>query len=430
MLFDIDIVRQQFPALSLEDEGVPRIYLDNPAGTQVPLQVLNRMQNYLVHMNANHGGSFRTSRDSDRELENAHQGMADLLNAASGKEIVFGPNMTSLTYTISRALGRGFAAGDALLLTRMDHDANVTPWMQLAEDQGMEVRWLEFDAETYQYRMEDLERLLAPGDVKLAAINYASNCLGTINDVQEITRVAHQYGALVYVDAVQYVPHGITDVQALECDFLVCSPYKFFGPHQGVLWGRYDLLDKLEAYRVRPADGTPPGKFETGTQSHEGQSATLGVIEYLAWVGMMMEVETPHSNQHEPTSDSVKKTRRTQLCTAMTAICEYEKQLSTKLIQGLTRLPGVTIRGISDLDSLNKRVPTVSFTVAGHNPSKIADYLASKNIFVWDGHNYALEAVRVMGLEDKGGVVRIGPVHYNTMSEIDLLLETLEGLLR
>ncbi len=430
MTFNIDTVRQQFPALSLEDNGVPRVYLDNPAGTQVPQQVLNRMRHYLVHMNANHGGSSRTSRDSDRELEEAHQGMADLLNAPSAKEIVFGPNMTSLTYSISRALGRGFTARDVLLLTRMDHDANVTPWTQLAEDRGMEVRWLEFDAETYEYRMEDLERLLAPGDVKLAAINYASNCLGTINNVQGITRVASQYGALVYVDAVQYVPHGITDVQALGCDFLVCSPYKFFGPHQGVLWGRYELLDELEAYRVRPADENPPGKFETGTQSHEGQSATLGVIEYLEWLASHVGDEQPVWKQNHSTTGPGFYNRRERLCSAMSAIRKYETRLSYRLIEGLKQLPGVTIRGISDLDSLDKRVPTVSFTVEGQSPKTISEFLSTENVFVWHGHNYALEAVRAMGLEEKGGVVRVGPVHYNTLSEIDLLLEKLDCLLR
>mgnify|MGYP001163483786 FL=1 len=422
MPLDLELIRQQFPALALTDKGCPRIYFDNPGGTQVPQQMLDRMNHSLVHANANHGGAFRTSVDSDAILDDAHLGMADLLNAPSADEIVFGSNMTTLTFSVSRAIGRRLQKGDALLLTRMDHDGNIGPWLKLAEDLDLTVRWLEFDPESYEYRMEDLDGLLSSGDVKLAAINYASNCTGTINDVKTITQKVQASGGLVYVDAVQYVPHGPTDVQDLGCDFLVCSPYKFFGPHQGVLWGRLELLNQLEAYKVRPADEVAPGNFETGTQSHEGQAATLGTIDYLAWLGATMGTEFQ--------SDFPRFSgRRLQLHAAMQAMQQYEQELSSRLITGLQRFPGVVVRGLTAPADMDRRVPTVSFTAENQAPQKIAEALALQNIFVWDGHNYAVEAVRTMGLADKGGVVRVGPVHYNTVTEIDQLLNALEAIL-
>jgi cysteine desulfurase family protein (TIGR01976 family) len=330
--------------------------------------------------------------------------------------------MTTLTFSVSRAIGRRLQKGDALLLTRMDHDGNIGPWLKLAEDLDLTVRWLEFDPESYEYRMEDLDGLLSSGDVKLAAINYASNCTGTINDVKTITQKVQASGGLVYVDAVQYVPHGPTDVQDLGCDFLVCSPYKFFGPHQGVLWGRLELLNQLEAYKVRPADEVAPGNFETGTQSHEGQAATLGTIDYLAWLGATMGTEFQ--------SDFPRFSgRRLQLHAAMQALQQYEQELSSRLITGLQRFPGVVVRGLTAPADMDRRVPTVSFTAENQAPQKIAEALALQNIFVWDGHNYAVEAVRTMGLADKGGVVRVGPVHYNTVTEIDQLLNALEAIL-
>ena len=419
MAINVKKIREQFPALSLTDEGKARIYLDNPGGTQVPRQVLDRMERYLVHTNANHGGPFRTSVESDHVLEEAHQGMADLLNAESADEIVFGPNMTTLTFAVSRSIGRLLSRGDVILLTRMDHDGNIGPWLHLAEDLGLKVRWLSFDLETYEYDLDEAADLLKDGAVKLAAINYASNCLGTINNVKAITELAHQSDAMVFIDAVQYVPHGPTDVQDLDCDFLVCSPYKFFGPHQGVLWGKSELLEKLEAYKVRPADDNAPGKFETGTQLHEGQAGTLGVLEYLQWIGETMGSEF---QGYFPEFSG----RRMSLHAAMFAVQEYEQTLSRRLIDGLRSLAGVVVRGISNQNDFSRRVPTVSFTVKNQNPEEIALKLAEENIFIWHGHNYALEAIRMMELEESGGVVRIGPVHYNTVEEIDCALEVLK----
>ena len=419
MALNIKTIREQFPALALKDEGKARIYLDNPGGTQVPNHVLERMEHYLIHTNSNHGGPFRTSVESDKVLEDAHQGMADLLNAKSADEIIFGANMTSLTFAVSRSIGRLLKHGDAILLTRMDHDGNVGPWLHLAEDLGLEVKWLNFDLKTYEYDLEEAQSIFKDNNIKLAAINYASNCLGTINNVKALTEMAHLSDTLVFVDAVQYVPHGPTDVQDIGCDFLACSPYKFFGPHQGVLWGKAELLEKLEAYKVRPAENTAPGKFETGTQLHEGQAGTLGVLEYLEWLGETMGAEYL-ANFPEFSG------RRKKLHAAMLAIQDYEQTLSSRLIEGLQNLAGVDVKGISAVKDLARRVPTVSFTVKNQNPEEIAVKLAAENIFVWHGHNYALEAVRLLGIEEAGGVVRIGPVHYNTLEEIDRTLEVLK----
>ena len=419
MALNIKTIREQFPALALKDEGKARIYLDNPGGTQVPRQVLERMEHYLIHTNSNHGGPFRTSVESDKVLKDAHQGMADLLNAKSADEIVFGANMTSLTFAVSRSIGRLLKHGDVILLTRMDHDGNVGPWLHLAEDLGLEVKWLNFDLKTYEYDLEEAQSIFKDNNIKLAAINYASNCLGTINNVKALTEMAHLSDTLVFVDAVQYVPHGPTDVQDIGCDFLACSPYKFFGPHQGVLWGKAEMLEKLEAYKVRPADNFAPGKFETGTQLHEGQAGTLGVLEYLEWLGETMGAEYL---ENFPEFSG----RRKKLHAAMLAIQDYEQTLSSRLIEGLQNLAGVDVKGISAVKDLARRVPTVSFTVKNQNPEEIAVKLAAENIFVWHGHNYALEAVRLMGIEESGGVVRIGPVHYNTLEEIDRTLEVLK----
>ncbi len=415
MPLDISLIRARFPALALEDEGLPRIYLDNPAGTQVPHRVLDRMHHYLVHTNANGGGVFRTARDSDALLDEAHAAMADLLNAPSEREIIFGQNMTTLTFAFSRSLGRTMRPGDELLLTRMDHDANVAPWLMLAEDLGLVVRWLDFDPATYRYDLPALDDLLTER-TRLAAINYASNALGTINNVRAITERVHAAGGLVFVDAVQYVPHGPTDVQALGCDFLVCSAYKFFGPHQGILWGRETWLERLPAYKVRPASDALPVKFETGTLSHEGLAGTLGAVEYLADLGATMAAE--HHDAYAAFSG-----RRRHVHAALRAIAGYERILCERLVAGLQTIPGLTIHGLTDPALFDERVPTVSFTLDGHHPREVARRLADENIFVWDGDYYAREVIRRLGLHDRGGMVRVGPCHYNTLDEIDRLVE-------
>jgi cysteine desulfurase family protein (TIGR01976 family) len=411
MPLDIEKVRASFPSLFVKDDGAPRIYFDNPGGTQVPRQVIDRTSEYFTRWNANSGGPFRTSVETDRILDDAHAAMADLVGAASPDEIVFGQNMTSLTFAMSRTLGRRFRTGDRILVTRMDHDANVAPWLLLARDLGLEVDWLPFSTRTFRYEMERLDDLVGERTV-LAAVNYASNALGTINDVAGIARRVHAVGGLVYVDAVQYVPHGVTDVRGLDCDFLACSAYKFFGPHQGILWGREEMLGNLAAYKVRPASDDLPVRHETGTLSHEGMAGTAGAVDYLAWIGTTMAGADP--------SD-----RRSAIVAAMTAVAEYERDLCRHLVEGLGRIPGLRIHGITDPGEFADRVPTVVFEVGGHRPRDLNRALAAEGIFAWDGNYYALEVMRSLGFESRGGLLRVGLAHYNTEDEIDRVLDVL-----
>jgi cysteine desulfurase family protein (TIGR01976 family) len=410
MPFDIDQVRAQFPALA---SGA--VFFDNPGGTQVARQVVARMTDYLVRCNANHGGAFKTSIESDQVLEAAHAAMADFLGAGSPDEIVFGQNMTTLTFTLSRALARGLAPGDEIVITRLDHDANISPWLLAAEDRGAVVRWVDLRPEDCTLDMGDFESQISDR-TKIVACGYASNAVGTINDVQAVVGMAHAAGALCFIDAVQYAPHGPIDVQALGCDFLACSAYKFFGPHAGVLYGKYELLDSLRAYKVRPAEDRPPGKFETGTQNHEGQAGTLGAIEYFEWLAQMVRKEAAGGD------------RRSTLTAAMTALADYERGLCAQLISGLQTIPGLKIWGITDLARLAQRVPTVSFTLAGWHPRRLAERLAAENIYVWDGNYYALAVMERLGLEGQGGALRVGLAHYNTSEEIRRLIDVLAVL--
>ena len=285
MSLNTSLIREQFPSLDR-----PAVFFDNPGGTQIARQSAARIQQYLLECNANHEGAFPTSRQSDAILESAHAAMADFLNAARPEEIIFGANMTTLTLHISRSLARTLNPLDGIVVTRLDHDANISPWLLVAEDRGCNVTWVDFDLEDGTLKMEDFEEALETKP-KLVAFGYASNALGTINPVRKMTEMAHAAGALVYVDAVQYAPHGPIDVQDLGVDFLVCSSYKFFGPHAGVLYGRYDLLNELKAYKVRPATNSLPGKFETGTQNHEGIAGVLGALEYFEWIGKTFGAE-------------------------------------------------------------------------------------------------------------------------------------------
>ena len=408
--FDISASRSQFPALALTDSGRSRVYFDNPAGTQVPQQVIDRTVECLTAKNANLGGYFKTTMEAGALVDLAHQACADFYNAASASEIVFGQNMTSLTFHMSRCLGHKFKPGDEIVLSRMDHDANVAPWLLLAEDLGLVVRWMDFDPETYEFPDDALRKVLSE-KTRLVSLGLASNCTGTVNDVKHFAKEAKAAGALVYVDAVQYAPHYAIDVQDLGADILVSSAYKWFGSHQGVLWGREALLKETFGYKVRPAGDDLPHKFETGTLSHEGMAGTLGAIEYLEQFGKG-------------------ETRPQRIASAWKVMAEYEQVLTLRLIEGLMSFKGLTIRGITSGNAMHRRVPTVSFTLDGHQPSALAQDFARDNIFVWSGHNYAIEPINRMGLMDKGGVLRIGLAHYNTEAEVDALLSSLTRQIR
>jgi cysteine desulfurase family protein (TIGR01976 family) len=409
MSFDVAQVRAQFPALRSE-----AVFFDNPGGTQVAGRVVERMGDYLLRTNANHGGAFKTSAESDALVHEAHQAVADFLGAASANEVVFGANMTTLTFMLSRALGRRLGPGDEIVVTRLDHDANISPWLLMAEERGVTVRWVDLRPQDCTLVMKDFEAQITE-HTKLVACGYASNAVGTINDVRLVVELAHAAGALCFIDAVQLAPHAPIDVKSLGCDFLACSAYKFFGPHVGALYGRYELLDELRAYKVRPAPSDPPGKFETGTGNFEGYAGTLGALEYLEWVG-----ET-FGGQFAKEHGGRFRGRALKLKQAMSAIREYEKELSQALLDVLEETPGVTIHGITDRRRLAERVPTVSFTLKGHHPRQVAEALGKAGIYVWDGNYYALAVTERLGLEESGGMVRVGPVHYNTQAEIERL---------
>jgi cysteine desulfurase family protein (TIGR01976 family) len=410
-------IRPNFPSLSR-----PAIFFDNPGGTQIARQSLDRIQRYLLECNANHEGVFATSVESDAILAEAHAAMADFLNAAGPEEIVFGNNMTTLTLHISRSIARTFNPGDEIVVTRLDHDANISPWLLAAEDHGCKVTWIDFDVEDGTLKLDEFEKALQHKP-RLVAFGYASNALGTVNPVRRITEMAHAAGSLVYVDAVQYAPHGPIDVQSLGADFLVCSSYKFFGPHAGALYGRRELLEELKAYKVRPAADTLPGKWETGTQNHEAIAGVLGALEYLQWVGQTFGAE-----QAEGLRDRGYTGRRLDLKKGMTAIRAHEFELSRALLAVLDSVPGLRLYGLADPRRLDERVPTFSFRLEGKTPLEVAKALSKENIYVWDGNYYALAVTERLGVEETGGMVRVGAVHYNTLDEIARLGEVLKKI--
>jgi cysteine desulfurase family protein (TIGR01976 family) len=399
--------RNEFPGLSQRRDGITPIFLDGPAGTQVPQCVIDAMVRYLTHCNANHGGAFATSIESDRILDDAHAAIADLLNAPSPSEIIFGNNMTSLTFHLSRSIAKVLKPGDEVMVTRLDHDANVSPWVLAARDAGATVRWIDIHREDCTLDLASFRKQLSD-KTKWVAVGLASNGVGTINDVATITREAKRAGATVFLDAVHYAPHGPIDVQALGCDFLACSAYKFFGPHVGVLWGKRALLESLPCYKVRPSSNDLPGKWMTGTQNHEGLAGVVAAVGYLA------DLAAPGQ-------------RRERLRQAMIDIQSYEQTLSRHLLTGLAQRPRFRVLGVRDVNRLNERVPTISITAQDVSPQQMATYLAGRQIYAWAGNSYALEVSEQLGLEPHG-FLRLGLVHYNTTSEIDALLQALDEL--
>lgn len=407
-LLDTIPLRAQFPALQREVNGRTAVYMDGPGGTQSPQSVIDAMGGYLAYGSSNLGGPFDTSRHADEVNAAARAAMADFLNA-SPDEIAFGQNMTSMTFSVSRAIARTWQAGDEIVLTRIDHDANISPWLLAAEDRGVTVRWLDIDPADCTLKLENLPDLLNE-HTRLVAITYASNAVGSITDVARAVKMAQTVGAWTYIDAVHYAPHGLLDVKALDCDFLVCSVYKFFGPHTGVLYGKRKHLENLTAYKVRPAPASGPGKWETGTQSFESLAGVTAAIDYLAEIG------------------GSAGTRRERLVRAMERTQAYEAALSHHFLQGATAVPGLKIYGITDVERLDERAPTFALSLAGFTPQAVAAYLGEQGIFVWAGHYYAIAIMERLGLLDRGGLVRIGFAHYTTIEEIDRVLETLKQL--
>lgn len=403
--------RTQFPALSRQIDGRPPAYFDGPAGTQVPQRVIDAISHYLSTMNANHGGLFTTARESDALLDQAHQAAADFVGASDPCEVSFGPNMTTLTFALSRSLARTWQPGDEILVTRLDHDANFSPWVLAARDAGVTVKVVEILTDDCTLNLEDLRTKLSL-KTRLVAVGCASNSVGTINPVQQIATWAHQVGALVFLDAVHYAPHGLIDVAAWDCDFLACSAYKFFGPHIGIMWGRRKLLEQLVAYKVRPATDTLPGKWMTGTQSHEGIAGVLASIDYLADLGRTV------------TGQNILK-RREALKAAYHAIGEYEREQCRYLLDGLATRKEIKVWGITDPLRMHERCSTLAITHARLTASQLATALNDRGVFVWHGNYYALNLSEALGREPEG-MVRIGLVHYNTRQEIDRLLKALD----
>jgi len=412
--FDVDALRAEFPALALEQDDRPVAYFDGPGGTQVSRRVIDAVTRYYLTSNANDGGAFPTSERSDAIVAEARGAVADLLGAASPEEIKFGYNMTTLTFHISRSIGATLAPGDEILVTTLDHEANVSPWRRLADDRGLVVRTVDIHPADATLDLDNFDAVLGPR-TKLVAVGFASNAVGTINPVREIAARARAVGALTYVDAVHYVPHGPVDVRALGADFLVTSAYKWFGPHLGALYGRAEVLDALPAYKVRPAHD----RFQTGTQNFEGIAGTLAAVDYLRSVGRRY-------GQVEP--DASRSQGRAEILAAMQAIGAYELALVARLLDGLAAIRGVRVHGIADRARLAERTPTVAVTIEGVSPREAAGALARGGIFAWDGDFYAQALIERLGLYETGGVLRLGIVHYNTAAEIDRLLEALEGI--
>jgi cysteine desulfurase family protein (TIGR01976 family) len=411
---ELEWVRAQFPALEQKMEGQSVVFLDGPGGTQVPQSVIDAISDYLTSSNANLHGAFATSARTDALVARAREAAADFLGCRPD-EIVFGANMTTLTFAISRAIGRDLQPGDEILVTTLDHDANVAPWLALQE-RGVVVRTVDIHQADCTLDLADLERQLTER-TKLVAITYASNAVGTINPVAKIRQLAHAVGALVFVDAVHYAPHASIDIQALDCDFLVCSAYKFFGPHLGILYGKHEHLSRLLPYKVRPASNEVPACWETGTLNFESLAGLVATIDYLTELGHRVS-----------SSVSGVLNQREALVAAMRAIQAYEQSLAQELLPGLLKISGVTIYGITDPERFGWRTPTVGMLLAGYTPYELAKALGERGIFTWNGNFYALNLTKRLGVEARGGLLRIGLAHYNTLEEVHRLLQTLQDL--
>ena len=414
---DLAYIRAQFPSLAQTVNGHPAAFLDGPGGTQVPQRVIDAISSYLGRDNANTDGAYATSRRTNAMLAEARAAMADFLNCGAD-EIVFGPNMTTLTFSMSRAIGRDLGPGDEILVTRLDHDANVSPWLAL-EEKGVTIRWAEIHEEDCTLDLADLASKINE-KTKLVAVGYASNAVGTINPVKEIIRIAHAAGALTYIDAVHYSPHGLIDVAALDCDFLACSTYKFFGPHMGVLFGKREHLQRLQPYKVRPLTNAVPNRWEWGTLNHECIAGITACVDYIADLGRRAYSEAP--------------TRRAAIIAAFESIHRHEHALMNRLITGLSQILHLKIYGITDPTCFAWRCPTLAVRIINQTqdqtPLALATKLGDRGFFTWDGNYYALNLTEHLDVEKSGGFLRIGLVHYNTVEEVDRLLVALKAILQ
>jgi cysteine desulfurase family protein (TIGR01976 family) len=429
---DITYVRAQFPSLAQTVNGNPAVFLDGPGGTRVPQRVIDAISNYLGRDTANTDGAYATSRRTNAVIAAARAAMADFLNCGAD-EILFGPNMTTLTYAMSRAIGRDLGPGDELLVTRLDHDANVSPWLAL-EEKGVTIRWAEIHPGDCTLDVEDLAAKLN-SKTKLVAIGYASNAVGTINPVKEIVRLAHAAGALAYVDAVHYGPHGLIDVAAIDCDFLVCSTYKFFGPHMGVLFGKREHLQRLRPYKVRPLTDAIPNRWEWGTLNHECIAGITACVDYIADLGRHTHGKCGDGRLGRQSSEarpSEISPRRAAIIAAFESIHRHEHALMNRLIAGLSEIPQLKIYGITDPSCFTWRCPTLALRVvnqtANQTPLALATKLGDRGFFTWDGNYYALNLTERLDVEKSGGFLRIGLVHYNTTEEVDCLLQALREI--
>lgn len=409
MNFTPNAARQQFAALNQSYQDRPVLFLDGPGGSQVPESVLQAMSDYLGHYNSNLGGHYFSSQITTDLMRRAREAVQALLNTPSADNIVFGANMTSLTFSLSRAISRDWQAGDEIIVTALDHYSNVSSWQQAAEDKGVIVHQVRVDESDCSLDMAHLFSLLSE-KTRLVALTHASNTTGSIVDVASVIEAAHRVGAQVYVDAVHYAPHHLLDVQQLGCDFLACSAYKFFGPHVGIAYIAPQWLQTLRPYKVEPATDVGPGRFETGTQSFEGLAGVIAAIDYLAQWGGDETVDLRHRLAH-----------------SFEQFNAHEQALTERFLQRLAKLNGVTLHGRAVADA-NLRTPTFALTFDRFTPEKVARALGEQNICVWNGHFYALGLVKQLGLENSGGVVRIGLMHYNTLEEVDTLFDALAAL--
>ncbi|HEY6337016.1 MAG TPA: cysteine desulfurase-like protein [Candidatus Sulfotelmatobacter sp.] len=425
---DLTYIRAQFPALSQTVNGHPATFLDGPGGTQVPQRVIDAISNYLRRDNANTGGAYSTSRHTDAMIADARSAMADFLHCAPD-EVAFGPNMTTLTYAISRAIGRELKPRDEIVVTRLDHDANVSPWLAIAEEKGVTVRWAEIHDENCTLDIADLASKINE-NTKLVAVGYASNAVGTINPVKVIVRLAHAAGALTYIDAVHYAPHGLIDVAALDCDFLVCSTYKFYGPHMGVLFGKREHLERLRPYKVRPNTNAIPNCWEWGTLNHECIAGIAACVDYIADLGRHHGTCGDRRPGSPPSEARPAATtpRRARIRAAYATIHEHEGRLLERMMAGLQTIPRLKIYGITDPARYHERCATLAVRIEGHTPLELATRLGDRGIFTWDGNYYALNLTEHLDVEKSGGFLRIGLVHYNTHEEVDRLLAALREI--